>query len=105
QQFLHARLWSNPAEGKLAPFHVVEHSPPVEQPDDKFPFILTTGRRLESFNTGVQSGGYDSPLHRGESVDIAPEDAERLGIANGDLVTVSSRRGSLEAPARIDYAL
>ena len=105
QQFLHARLWSDPPEGKLAPFHAVEHEPPVEQPDADFPFVLTTGRRLESYNTGVQSGGYRSPLHRGETVDIAPEDAERLGVASGDLVQVTSRRGSIQAPARVDSAL
>jgi predicted molibdopterin-dependent oxidoreductase YjgC len=105
QQFLHVRLWNDPPEGKLAPFNVVEHEPPVEQPDEEYPFVLTTGRRLESFNTGVQSGGYDSPLHRGESVDIAPEDAERLGIEDGEAVRITSRRGSLEAPARIDFAL
>ena len=67
--------------------------------------MLTTGRRLESFNTGVQSQGYDSPLHRGESLDIAPEDAERLGIEDGELVRVTSRRGTLEAAARVDFAL
>ena len=105
QQYLHARLWSDPPEGKLAPFHAVEHEPPVEQPDAEFPFVLTTGRRLESYNTGVQSAGYQSPLHRGESVDIAPEDADLLGIRNGEPVRVTSRRGCLEAPARIDYAL
>jgi predicted molibdopterin-dependent oxidoreductase YjgC len=104
QQFLHARLWSD-APGKLAPFHAVEHEPPVEQPDEEYPFVLTTGRRLESYNTGVQTAGYASPLHRGESVDIAPEDAERLGIEDGELMTITSRRGSLDAPARIDYAL
>ena len=105
QQFLHARLWSNPPEGKLAPFHAVEHDPPVERPDEDYPFVLTTGRRLESYNTGVQTGGYDSPLHRGESVDIAPEDAERLGISDGDTVEISSRRGTVHAPARVDFAL
>jgi predicted molibdopterin-dependent oxidoreductase YjgC len=105
QQFLHARLWSDPPEGKLAPFHAVEHEPPVEQPDEDYPFVLTTGRRLESFNTGVQTAGYASPLHRGESVDIAPEDAERLGIEDGEMMRITSRRGSLEAPARVDYAL
>ena len=105
QQFLHARLWSNPPEGKLAPFHAVEHEPPVERPDDDYPFVLTTGRRLESFNTGVQTNRYDSPLHYGETVDIAPEDAERLDVADGDLLRVTSRRGSLEVPARIDPAL
>src|SRR5213593_1747481 len=105
QQFLHARLWSDPPEGKVAPFHAVEPKPQVGQPDDDYPFVLTTGRRLESFNTGVQSSGYASPLHRGESVDIAPEDAERLGIDDGDVLRITSRRGSLEAPARIDRAL
>jgi predicted molibdopterin-dependent oxidoreductase YjgC len=105
QQFLHARLWSDPPEGKLAPFHAVEHEPPVEQPDADYPFVLTTGRRLESYNTGVQTSGYSSPLHRGETVDISPEDAERLGIADGELMRIMSRRGSVEAPARIDPAL
>src|SRR5439155_21734867 len=105
QQFLHARLWKNPPEGKLAPFHAVEHDPPVEQPNEEYPFVLTTGRRLESYNTGVQSGGYHSPLHRGESLDISPEDAERLGIAEGDMVRVTSRRGTVDAPAFIDRSL
>ena len=69
--------------GRLAPFSVVHHEGPVEQPDDEYPFILTTGRRLESYNTGVQTGGYDSPLHRGETLDMSPEDAERLGSRDG----------------------
>ena len=67
--------------------------------------MLTTGRRLESFNTGVQSGGYDSPLHRGESVDMSPEDAEALGVDDGDSVRITSRRGSVVAPAHIDEGL
>ena len=83
----------------------MEHEGPVEQPDAEFPFVLTTGRRLESYNTGVQSGGYVSPLHRGETVDIAPEDALELGVAGGDLVRVTSRRGYVEAPCRVDPAL
>ncbi len=67
--------------------------------------MLTTGRRLESYNTGVQTAGYDSPLHNGETLDISPEDAGRLGIEDGDLVSIESRRGKVEAPARIDAAL
>jgi formate dehydrogenase major subunit len=106
-KFLHARLWDeDPARrGRLAPFSVVHHEGPVEQPDDEYPLILSTGRRLESFNTGVQTGGYLSPLHRGESVDISPEDAGRLGIAHGDIVRVTSRRGTIDAPAYIDRGL
>ncbi len=106
-QFLHARLWEeDPAKrGRLAPFSVVQHEGPVETPDDEYPFTLTTGRRLESYNTGVQTGGYLSPLHRGESVDISPEDADRLGVDEGDIVRVTSRRGSIEAPVYIDRGL
>jgi predicted molibdopterin-dependent oxidoreductase YjgC len=106
-KFLHARLWDeDPAKrGRLAPFSLVHHDGPVEQPDDEYPFMLTTGRRLESFNTGVQTGGYGSPLHRGETVDMSPEDAERLGVAGGDTVRVTSRRGSVEAPVYIDRGL
>jgi formate dehydrogenase major subunit len=46
-----------------------------------------------------------SPLHNGETLDISPEDAARLGIDDGDLVQIESRRGKVEAPARIDQAL
>jgi formate dehydrogenase major subunit len=103
--FLHSRLWRDPVEGRPAPFSVVEHDPPVERPDAEYPFTLTTGRRLESYNTGVQTGGYTSPLRRGETLDISPEDADRLGIMNGDPVRVTSRRGSVVAPARTDRSL
>jgi predicted molibdopterin-dependent oxidoreductase YjgC len=105
--FLHARLWEEDAakRGRLAPFSVVHHEGPVEQPDDEYPLILSTGRRLESFNTGVQTGGYLSPLHRGESLDISPEDARRLGVEQGDIVRVTSRRGTIDAPAHIDRGL
>jgi formate dehydrogenase major subunit len=74
-------------------------------PDAEYPFLLTTGRRLDSYNTGVQSGAYPSPLRREESLDLSPEDAARLGVRDGDRVRVSSRRGSLVAPARIDPGL
>ena len=103
--FLHSRLWQTPVGGMRAPFSVVVNEPPSEDRTPEYPFLLTTGRRLESYNTGVQSSGYDSPLHLGETLDISPEDAERLGIGDGDIVRVSSRRGSLTVRARIDNAL
>jgi formate dehydrogenase major subunit len=105
ETFLHGRLWEVPRRGDAAPFSVVHHDPPVEQPDEDYPFLLTTGRRLESYNTGVQTAGYNSPLHYGETLDICPEDAGRLGIDDGALVRIESRRGKVEAPARIDEAL
>jgi formate dehydrogenase major subunit len=67
--------------------------------------VLTTGRRLESYNTGVQTSGYSSPLHAGETLDVSPEDAERLGIADGAMVRVTSRRGSLEVRTHVDHSL
>ena len=103
--FLHSRLWENPVPGNRAPFFAVDHDPPVDKLDDDFPIRLTTGRRLDSYNTGVQSAGYTSPLRRGESLDISPEDVERYGLAEGEVVRVVSRRGSVEVPLRIDPSL
>jgi predicted molibdopterin-dependent oxidoreductase YjgC len=103
--FLHARLWADEVEDR-APFQPVHHSPPVDVLDDDFPIRLTTGRRLESFNTGVQTGGYSSPLHRGgAALQLAPEDAARYGVADGGRVRVVSRRGAVEAPVRYDASL
>ena len=105
--YLHGRLWAeNPEDrGRPAPFSVVEHELPVDAVDDEYPFRLTTGRRLDSYNTGVQSGGYDSPLRRGETIDLCPKDAAALGVAEGEVVRVVSRRGSVEAPVRLDAGL
>jgi formate dehydrogenase major subunit len=103
--FLHSRLWEDPVPGLRAPFVAVDHDPPVDKLDDDFPIRLTTGRRLDSYNTGVQSGGYTSPLRRGESLDISPEDAERFSLVEGERVRVTSRRGSIEVPVRLDPSL
>ena len=102
---LHERLWAEPLGGPPAPFSVVENRPPFESLDDEYPIRLTTGRRLESYNTGAQTNLYNSPLHKGESLRLAPEDAERLFLEEGEIVRVSSRRGSVEAPLRIDTSL
>jgi formate dehydrogenase major subunit len=103
--FLHSRLWEDPVPGLRAPFVPVDHDPPVDRLTDEFPIRLTTGRRLDSYNTGVQSGGFTSPLRRGESLDISPEDAERLALRDGERVRVTSRRGSVETAVRIDPGL
>jgi len=105
--WLHGRLWhTDPAQrGRLAPFSAVEHELPVDELTEEFPYRLTTGRRLDSYNTGVQSGGYDSPLRRGETLDLCPKDAAALGVGEGDAVRVVSRRGSVVAPVRLDPGL
>ena len=102
---LHARLWQEPLQGPLCPFVPVADRPPFEALDAEFPIRLTTGRRLESYNTGTQTGLYSSPLHRGETLDLCPEDAKRMQLEEGELARISSRRGSVEAPVHIDVAL
>ncbi len=106
-KFLHARLWEEDPErrGRPAPFSVVEFEPPVEELTPEFPIRLTTGRRLDAYNTGVQTELYASPLRRREALCLSPEDAERLGVTEGEVVRVASRRASLEAPVRIDRTL
>jgi predicted molibdopterin-dependent oxidoreductase YjgC len=107
EQFLHSRLWAEDpaARGTLAPFSVVEQEPPVDELTPEFPIRLTTGRRLDSFNTGVQTAGYRSPMRRGESLDLSPEDGERYGVSDGEVVCARSRRGSVEVPVRFDGSL
>ncbi len=104
-EFLHARLWSEPVDGPRAPFYAVEHDPPVDLLTEEFPIRLTTGRRLDSFNTGVQTGGYTSPLRTREALLISPADGARLGVEDGERVRASSRRGSVEVPVRFDSSL
>jgi len=103
--FLHGRLWSEPLIGPRAPFSVVESEPPVDQLDDEYPIRLTTGRRLDDYNTGVQTRHYSSPLRRAESLELSPEDGQQYKLREGENVRVSSRRGSLIAPVRFDSGL
>jgi formate dehydrogenase major subunit len=103
--FLHSRLWEDPVPGMRVPFVPVDHDPPVDRLDADFPVRLTTGRRLDSYNTGVQTGSFTSPLRRGESLDVSPEDLEAWDLAEGDRVRVTSRRGEIEVPVRMDPGL
>lgn len=105
ESFLHGRLWEEPVRGPRAPFTVVAPAPPVDVLSDEFPLRLTTGRRLDSYNTGVQSGAMAAPRRQGETIDLHPDDARRLGVAAGEAVRVRSRRGSVVAPVRIDGGL
>ncbi len=82
--------------GTPAPFVPVDHDPPVDRLGADFPIRLTTGRRLDSYNTGVQTAGYRSPRRRGETIDLSPEDAARLRIHDGERVRIVSRRGAVE---------
>ena len=105
--FLHARLWeTDPGKrGAPAQFFPTQQEDPLDELSEEFPLRLTTGRRLDSYNTGVQSGAYATPIRRPETLNLSPEDAARLRITDGEKVRVSSRRGAIEAPVRIDDAL
>lgn len=102
--FLHGRLWAEET-GPKAPFFPVEWVPPIDPLTEDFPFRLTTGRRLDSYNTGVQSGRYPSPRRIHGVLDISPEDASLLGVDDGDMVEVTSRRAAIDAPVRVDRSL
>jgi formate dehydrogenase major subunit len=105
--FLHGRLWAeDPAQrGRPAPFSVVLQDPPVDELSEDFPIRLTTGRKLDSYNTGVQSGGFRSPLRRVPTLELSPEDAAGSGLDDGDQVRITSRRGSIVAPVSVDPGL
>jgi formate dehydrogenase major subunit len=103
--FLHSRLWEEPLLGPRAQFSVIEFDPPVDLLDENYPIRLTTGRRLDSYNTGVQTDGYPSPLRRQEALEIAPEDGAKYGVADGERVRISSRRGAVDACVRYDTSL
>ena len=100
--FLHGWLWADDLEGRdPVPFSITDHAPPRERLTDDFPLRLTTGRALDSYNTGVQSGGYVSPIRYGDAIDVNPADAAALGVADGERVLVSSPRGSVEMDVRL----
>lgn len=99
--FLHGWLWADDLEGREpAPFSIVEHAGPKEELTESFPLRLTTGRALDSYNTGVQSGGFNSPIRYGDALDMNPADASALGIQDGEVAKVCSPRGCIEMPVR-----
>ena len=100
--FLHGRLWERPVSGSRAPFSCVDDRPPVDLLTDEFPLRLTTGRVLDSYNTGVQSGKFNSPIRSGDALELSTDDAGSLGLVVGDRVMVSSRRGSIEMTVGVD---
>jgi formate dehydrogenase alpha subunit len=87
-------------KGKFSP---VEYKPPAEVPDEEYPFYLTTGRLLLQYHTGTMTRRVEGleELSHPNKVWMNPEDAERLGIADGDEVVVQSRRGAIRIRTRV----
>jgi ferredoxin-nitrate reductase len=88
--------------GGRALIKAADYSPPTEIPDTQYPFMLTTGRVVFHWHTRTKTGR--SPeLNAAEPdvfVEIAREDASALGLSEGDVVEISSRRGRVRAKAR-----
>jgi assimilatory nitrate reductase catalytic subunit len=89
--------------GGRARFHPVRYRPPAEVTDDDYPVWLTTGRVVSQYLSGTQTrrigplvAQYPEPL-----CEIHPNLAAQYGIGNGDLVRVTSRRGSMVLPAKV----
>jgi formate dehydrogenase alpha subunit len=86
----------------LGKFNVVDYRPSMELPDEEYPFILTTGRVLCQYHTGTMTRKIgDLNILRGEElVEMNPQDALALGVEDGELIEVTSRRGAVRAKAR-----
>ncbi|MGI2905224.1 molybdopterin oxidoreductase family protein [Tolypothrix sp. VBCCA 56010] len=80
-----------------------DYLPPHEQPDDEYPFWLTTGRLVYHFHTRTKTGRSKNLYNAAPDafVQISQEDADKYGIADGDFVAVESRRGKVIEPAKV----
>ncbi|MER6411330.1 molybdopterin-dependent oxidoreductase [Streptomyces humidus] len=90
-----------PTPSGRAVFHPRPHVPPAEMPDDDYPFVLNTGRLQHQWHTLTKTARVAklNKLDRGPFVEVHPEDAAALGLADGDSVEVASRRGRAVLPA------
>ena len=84
-------------------FYPAEYVPSAELPDDDYPIILMTGRILYHYTTRAMTGRTPELMEiEGKSfIEMNIQDAEKLGVADGDSVKISSRRGSIESTARV----
>ncbi|MGA2127058.1 MAG: formate dehydrogenase subunit alpha [Xanthobacteraceae bacterium] len=98
------RFPTQDGRGKIVPARI---TPPDERPDAEFPMVLTTGRQLEHWHTGAMTRRASTldALEPGPVANLSRGEIARLGIAPGDRIRVSTRRGSIELSARQDDAV
>lgn len=79
------------------------YQPPFEPADAEYPFVLTTGRVIDHWHTATMTGQVPElrKAYPSAFVEINPEDAEKLGIRNGDQVVLETRRDKMTFPARV----
>lgn len=89
-----------PTASGRAVFFARPHLPAAEMPDDDYPFVLNTGRVQHQWHTLTKTGKVAklTRLNPGPFVELHPQDASALGVAEGDLVEVASRRGRAVLP-------
>ncbi|MFK0172932.1 molybdopterin-dependent oxidoreductase [Streptomyces sp. NPDC090306] len=92
-----------PTPSGRAVFHARPHLPAAEMPDDDYPFVLNTGRLPHQWHTLTKTAKVPklNRLDPGPFLEVHPEDAAQLGLAEGDSVEVASRRGRAVLPARV----
>jgi formate dehydrogenase major subunit len=93
--YLHSERFATPSgKGKFFP---LDFKPSAELPDSKYPLLLTTDRSLYHFHTSTMTRKVEglNLMHGSELIRMNPEDAARLGLKEGDLVNVTSRRGRI----------
>jgi predicted molibdopterin-dependent oxidoreductase YjgC len=85
----------------LGKFTPVEYSPPAEPTDSEYPWLLTTGRILYHYNVGTMTRRVKGMAEKSPDcfVEIHPRDLEQLGAQSGQMLRVSTRRGSITARA------
>ncbi len=90
-------------EDGLAHFQTIEYKDPLEVTDEEYSYIFTNGRTIFHYHTGTMSREIDRLNEEVENgfAEINPKDADDLGIENGDEVILESRRGSVQATARV----
>jgi formate dehydrogenase major subunit len=90
--------------GRFVPAQLIS---PAEEPDEEYPLVLTTGRQLEHWHTGsmTRRASILDDLEPEAVAYVSARDLERLGLRSGELMRVSTRRGSIQLKARIDGAV
>lgn len=86
-----------------ARFHPIESQPPAEEPDQEFPLYLTTGRTMAQYQSGTQTRRVKALMQASPRafVQIHPSMARSYGIAEGEIVRLTSRRGTALLAARL----
>lgn len=87
----------------LGKFYPAQYVPSAELPDEDYPMIMMTGRILYHYNACAMTDKTPGIVElAGESfIEVNDQDAKRLGIADGEKVKVSSRRGEIQVEARV----